>query len=172
MKTAKSFIELDKKIHQRADFQCGQQSIDVFLKQYAVKHRHAGISKTMVLPAKDDSSFIFAFYTLSHTEIRREHLPDVLSKKLPRYPIPVLLIGQLAVNNELQGQGLGQITLVQALKYCLKINRHLPSYAIIVDAIDSNAESFYLQYGFKVLDVDSIKLRRLFLPIKTLETMF
>lgn len=115
MTPSSTFTELDQSIHDRTAFASGREELDVFLQQFAVRHREAGISKTMVLSAKDNEADICAYYMLSHTEIERQTLPKALVKKLPRYPIPVMLIAQLAVHQEAQGQGLGKILLIRAL---------------------------------------------------------
>ena len=109
MTPATLFVALDKAQHSRTSFDCGRQPLNTFLQQFAVRHREARISKTMVLPAKHNAAEICAYYTLSHTEITRQTLPQSLAKKLPYYPIPVLLIAQLAVHTAAQGQGLGKI---------------------------------------------------------------
>lgn len=165
------FVELDKAIHDRKSFDCGTKELNEFIQLFAARHREAGISKTMVLPEKDKPSLLCAYYTLSHTEIKRQTLPPAASKKLPHYPVPVLLIAQLAVHISAQGQGLGKIALVRALRHCLEINIHLPSYAVIVDALDDGVQRFYEQYGFKELDHHNGRVR-LFLPMKTVEQLF
>lgn len=166
-----TFVELDKKQHNRKGFDCGQPELNAFLQQYAQRHRDAGISKTMVLLDKANSDKIRSYYTLSHSEVKRQSLPPRLAKKLPHYPIPVMLIAQLAVDTKMHGQGLGKITLVNALEHAYRVNLHLPSYAVVVDALDSSVQSFYEQYGFQVLDHDA-KRARLFLPMKTVAQLF
>ena len=112
MKPGEHFEELDKSRHERKTFDCGRKALNDFIRQSAARHRDAGISKTLVLPALvdgDEKADICCLYTLSHTGIKREALPEPLAKKLPRYPIPVMLIAQLAVHNEAQSQGLGKI---------------------------------------------------------------
>ena len=126
---------------------------------------------TMVLPAKENKADICAYYTLSHTEIKRQTLPKSVAKKLPHYPIPVMLIAQLAVNQEVQGQGLGKITLVRALQHACEINEHLPSYAVVVDALDNQIQGFYERFGFAALDAHSHR-KRLYMPMQTVVQLF
>ena len=161
-----TFVALDKTIHDRKSFDCGPDELNTFLQQFAVRHRDAGISKTMVLPSKEDEASICAYYTLSHTEIERRNLPQKLARKLPHYPIPVMLIARLAVHAETQGHGLGKVSLIKALQYAYDVNLHLPSYAVVVDALDDGVQGFYEQYGFQVLATRNSRTR-LFLPMQT-----
>ena len=168
---SKEFVELDKLKHERKSFDCGQEALNTFLQAEAARHREAGISRTMVLPEESNAACICAYYTLTHTEIKRDALPDALSKKLPRYPLPVLLIAQLAVHQALQGQGLGNTTLICALKHALRINQHLPSYAVVVDVLNDATQGFYTQFGFQILYQAQNRIR-LFLPMQTVAQLF
>jgi GNAT superfamily N-acetyltransferase len=167
------FVELDKSIHDRKSFDCGQEELNEFLSGSAARHREAGISRTMVLPevGGEENLRICAFYTLTHTEIKREVMPSALAKKLPRYPIPVMLIAQLAVHREAQGSGVGKLTLIRALEHCYQINEHLPSNAIVVDALNDHVQAFYEQYGFQLLYKNEDR-SRLFLPMSTVAQLF
>lgn len=165
------FVELDKAVHDRKGFDCGHSELNTFLQQFAQRHRDAGISKTMVLQDSKNPAKICAYYTLSHTEIKRQNLPQPLAKKLPHYPIPVMLIAQLAVDTNVHGLGVGKVTLVNALEHAYNVNLHLPSYAVVVDAIDEGVQSFYEQYGFQLLDHEAQRTR-LFLPMKTVSQLF
>jgi len=155
MSWAKKFVELDKAIHDRSSFNCGEVELNVFIRTKAAKHMKAGISRTMLLPASgpfpNGKYPICAFYTIAPSSISRETLPKKLIKKLPCYPVPVFLLAQLAVDSKYHRQGLGKITLIKALEYLWKINYHMRAYAIIADCLNKNAEHFYSKYGFQVL---------------------
>ena len=92
-------------------------------------------------------------------------------KKLPRYPIPVFLLAQLAVHKEFHGGGLGKVSLIKALEYLWEINSHMRAYAIVVDCLTEQAESFYAKYGFEVLCEINGRVR-MFIPMKTVGQLF
>ncbi|MEA1968357.1 MAG: GNAT family N-acetyltransferase [Thermodesulfobacteriota bacterium] len=175
MSWAKEFIELDKAVHDRASFDCGEVELNEFIWTKAARHMTAGISRTMLLPASvplpDGKYPICTFYTITPSSISRETLPEKLMKKLPRYPVPVFLLAQLAVHSEYHSQGLGKITLIKALEYLWEINFHMRAYAIIVDCLNETAENFYSKYGFEVLCCHNSRVR-MFMPMKIAGQLF
>lgn len=169
------FVELDKNVHNRPSFDCGEPELNTFIHSQAVRHMQAGISRTMVLPGlqplPDQKLPICAFYTVAPSTISRDILPKAQAKKLPHYPIPVFLLAQLGVHREYHGQGLGKVCLIHALRYLWQVNAHMRAYAIVVDCLTTNAEQFYRRYGFEYLCEHNGRVR-LFLPMKTVGTLF
>jgi hypothetical protein len=165
-------IELDKTIHDRVSFDCGELELNHFIKTQALKQMKAGVSRTMILPASsllaNGKYPICSFYTIAPSSINRN--------TLPHYPIPVFLLAQLAVHKNEQSScnqknGLGKITLIKALKYLHEINSHMRVLAIIVDCLNSNAEKFYLKFGFEKLYSNKGRVR-LFIPMKKVAELF
>jgi GNAT superfamily N-acetyltransferase len=77
-------------------------------------------------------------------------------------PIPVFVLGRLAIDKTTQGKGWGGWLLKDALKRCLAASREIGARAVLVHAIDDQAVAFYLQYGFKASPMET---HTLFLPI-------
>ncbi|WP_039913003.1 GNAT family N-acetyltransferase [Cellvibrio mixtus] len=175
MSYTKEFVSLDKTIHDRESFDCGEPELNSFIRSQASRLMDAGISKTMVLPASlslpNGKVPICAFYSIAPSLIKREDLPEGIAKKLPRYPIPVFLLAQLAVHQEFKGLGLGKVALVNALEYFHNISAHMPAYAVVVDCLNKSAESFYLKYGFQELCKYNER-SRLFIPMKQMSELF
>ena len=169
------FVELDKIIHDRASFDCGEIELNLFIQTQAAKHMEVGISKTLLLPASDplpDGKYpICAFYTVVPSSIRRELLPETLAKKLLRYPVPEFLLAQMAVHLEYHGQGLGKITLIKALENLWEINSRMRAFAVVVDCLNKKAEQFYTKYGFEIL-CDHNGKTRMFIPMKIVAKLF
>lgn len=175
MKFGRKFVELEKGIHDRISFNCGEEDLNSFLKTQAVKHMKAGVSKTFVLqaitPLPNNKYPICSYFTVAPSSIKKTSLPAKQAKKLPHYPVPVFLLAQLAVHKDCQGQNLGKITLIKALEFLWKINSQMCAFAIIVDCLNENVEQFYAKYGFQLLCSQNGKTR-MFIPMKTVAALF
>jgi GNAT superfamily N-acetyltransferase len=147
--------------HQRDGFACGEAALDAFLKTRARKHREQNISSTFVA-VPQGSSVVAGYYTLAERMIHFEGMPAALVKRLPRHPIPSVLIGRLAVDMAHQGNGLGKILLVDALRTCVAAADLLGIFAVIVDAKDDRVKSWYQRHGFSSFPS---KPMQLFIPI-------
>lgn len=139
--------------HDRAAFDCGEQSLNDFLVRFARQNDEKGLGRTFVAVLPGDLR-IYGYYTLSSGAVKSETLPE----KLPRYPTPVVLLGRLAVDESAKGQGLGKILLLDALKRVLLLADQMGIYAVEVHAIDLQAKGFYLKYGFTPLLDDDMHL--------------
>lgn len=152
--------------HDRAGFRCGVTELDTYLQQRAGQDLKRKLAAVFALTA--DSKTVAGFYTLSSHSVSAADLPPELAKRLPRFPLPVTLLGRMAVAQALQGAGLGEYLLLDALNRALKGSRQVASWAVVVDA-KAGARNFYLKHDFIPLPTSP---DRLFLPMQTIEALF
>ena len=153
-------IELLKR-QDRSTFDCGTEVLNVYLKKQARREQRKNYSTCYL--ALNSSDEVVGFYTLSSSSIDLDELPNDVRKKLPRYrDVPVARIGRLAVDNEYHGQGLGGALVADAIKRI--VFSGIGCFAVVVDAKDGDAISFYRHLGFDSLkDKDDV----LYLSIAT-----
>lgn len=144
-----------------ASFRCGKPALDEYLHRYASQDIRRNVARVFIATPESDSHRLAGFVTLSAGSVSCADLPEALAKKLPRYPVPVALIGRLAVSVDFQGKGLGSILLADACQKVAKASATLAVAGIIVDAKDEAAATFYQHFGFLTLPGYSA---RLFLP--------
>ena len=162
-------IEPFAKKHYRSGFSCGQSSLDEFLQTRVNQYQRRNLGQTFVaVPQVDDVNHhqVIGYYTLAASAVAFQNLPLVRSRRLPKHPVPVVLLGRLAVDRAHQGKGLGEGLLLDALQRTQAIATELGIYAVEVDAIDDSTAAFYTRYGFAPL-LD--QPRHLFLPIETID---
>ena len=171
MKNPSSWIiEPLGKQHNRADFSCGRETLDRYLKKQAGQDARRRVAAPFILTQKSDSKTIVGYYTLSACGVELDDLPADIAGKLPGYPVvPVTLLGRLAVDHRYSGQGAGEFLLVDALQRAFTQSSQIAAAAVVVDALDEVAAAFYRHFGFIPLPNQP---RRLFLPMKTIADMF
>ena len=130
------------------NFDCGIEQLNEFLSRYAIKNDELGIGRTFI--ALNSSNYILGYFTLATAQVAYQEIPDECKGKLPKYPIPALRIARLAVNKELQGNGIGKWLLSQVFIKAVQVSDITGLYLIIVDAKETS-KSFYEYYGFQRL---------------------
>lgn len=147
--------------HDRSAFDCGHPVLNNWLRHQAGQFDRRDLARTFVAVVPGELR-VRGYYAISSHRVVHEALPAPDAKGLPRLDVPVVLLGRLAVDRSVQGQGLGGLLLVDALKRTVQLADELRIRAVEVDAIDDDARWFYLHYGFRSLSDDP---RHLFLPI-------
>lgn len=133
-----------------ASFRCGQSLLDEYIRRYAAQDVRRNVARVFMATPEHDPRQLAGFFTLSAGSVSCSDLPESLSKKLPRYPVPVALIGRLAVDINFQGKGLGSILLADACRKVANASTTLAVAGIVVDAKDA-AATFYRHFGFLTL---------------------
>ena len=146
--------------HDRAGFSCGSDPLDRYFRERASQDAKRSVSGCFVA-VESTSGAVAGYYTLSAASVPAAELSDDLLKRLPRYPaLPAALIGRLAVDRRFRGLGLGGALVADAALRVLAGD--LKALAIIVDAKDDAASSFYLHLGFSPF---KSRARSLFAPL-------
>jgi GNAT superfamily N-acetyltransferase len=152
--------------HDREGFDCGESSLDEFIRRYALQHMRKNVSRTWVLA---EGVEILAYITLCLGEILRTDIPPETQRRLPRHAVPVLRIARLATATRHRGKGHATRLLVDALQKAVIISSVAGLHAIEVHALNDTAELFYKSFGFRSL-VDS--KHHLYLPLATVAEAF
>ena len=136
------------RIHNSAEFDNGIPELNNYLVRYATQDRRRNLSQVYVLIDSDKPTEVLGYYTLSAAHIEFDQIPKQEQRCLPRYPIPCFRMGRFAIRQDVQGKGLGKRLLGCALDRCLRARQEVAAYALIVDAKDAKAKSFYEYFGF------------------------
>ena len=164
---SKSQIIPFNKKYELENFDCGIEELNQYLQRYASQDLKRRIAQIFVI-CPSNSEQIIGFYSLSASLIKVASLPPQMAKKLPKYPVPVCLLGRLAVDKNYQGQGIGGLLLADAIKRVVKASEIIAIYALVVSAKNETAKRFYTRYGFlELLEQNN----SLFLPLKTAQNL-
>jgi GNAT superfamily N-acetyltransferase len=109
------------------------------------------LSRTFVAVEEEGEAAVLGYYALSTHRVLPGHLPPDEGKRLPHLDVPVVLIGRLAVDRGVQGQGLGEHLLLDAFQRIQRLADEIGIRGVEVDAIDESARRFYLKHGFRSL---------------------
>lgn len=144
--------------HHVADFDCGEATLDHWLKHRTLRNEGRGASRTYVVCADDQ---VVAYYCLATGSIASELAPGRVRRNMPD-PIPIMVLGRLAVDLAWQRHGLGIALLRDALLRTLQVSEMVGVKALVVHALSDAAVRFYEIHGFHPSPTSE---RTLFLPI-------
>ncbi len=146
-----------EKHHDRSAFDCGSEPLNVYIRRFARQNTDADIGRTYVA-TRPGETVVVGYYTIGAGSVSFDALPETERKHLPRYPVPTVHIGRLAVDNSAKGQRLGETLLMHALEKAARLADEIGIRAVEVVAKDENARLFYSRYGFKSLLDDELHL--------------
>jgi GNAT superfamily N-acetyltransferase len=137
--------ELLTAVHDLTDFSCGKPSLDRWLKTRALSNQEKGFTAVLVV---HEANRIIGYYGLAPTAIVPSILPRSIRTGQPPDPVPCLLLGQLATDQNWVGKGVGTGLLKHALQRCATAASLIGGRALIVNAIDVEAAAFWSRHGF------------------------
>jgi predicted N-acetyltransferase YhbS len=146
--------------HNLARFRCGKAPLDDRLRLHALNNEGRSARTYVVC----DGLEVVGYYCLSTGAEKRESAPSKIRRNIPD-PIPMIVLGRLAVHIDYHGKGIGDGLLKDALTRAAQVSKIVGSRAVLVHAIDQDAAVFYVRYGFVEFPQGS---RSLFLPTETI----
>ena len=161
-------VELfDHRSHEVKSFACGKEIMDRWIRRFAKRSQRDDLTRVFVLVKraseesgepgnknknknknKKNKKKVLGYFALSMGHIHFEDLTEEDRERLPRYPIPAVLLTRLAVSSELQGRGAGGALLYSASKRAMMASRHVAARVMVVEVLDEEAFGFYGHYGF------------------------
>jgi GNAT superfamily N-acetyltransferase len=136
----------------RGAFDCGRDSLNVWFRRHALANHLSGASRVNVM-CDAASGAIAGYVTLSAAQIERGFLPKPHQRNRPD-PLPVTLLGQLAVHRDRQGQGHAVSLLLFALRTAVRASEIVGSIGVITHPLDDAVRGFYAKQGFEDLPFD------------------
>ncbi|PHS12948.1 MAG: GNAT family N-acetyltransferase [Kangiella sp.] len=158
-------VELNKS-HNRSEFDCGAESLNLYLKVTAHQAQTKAKSKTTVLVHPESPKRILGYFTLVLAVVPSDDFPPPYCNQY-KNGLPGVNLARLAVSLECQREGYGALLLVKALEKVLRVSEQAGCASCFVDA-KNGAQAFYQKFGFIPLLSDP---NRLFLPIKTIKAL-
>ena len=154
--SAEFIIEKLAKDHDLGRFDCGNEALNLWLKRFAWANTQNDAARVYVAHRRDQ--VVAGYHALTAGSVSRAEAPERMGRGLAAHPIGVVLLGRLAVDRAQQGKGLGTTLLQDALLRAAQAAETVGVRAVLVQAIDAAARSFYLRHGFSPLPVDEMRL--------------
>jgi predicted N-acetyltransferase YhbS len=140
--------------HEVSGFDCGQDSLNEWLQKRAIKNEISGASRTFVVC---NGNAVISYYSLAVGAVAREEASGKVRRNMPE-PIPVMILGRLAVDQKWQGKQIGAGMLKDAISRTLIAAEQAVIRALLVHALSEEAKRFYLQSGFHESPVNDLTL--------------
>lgn len=141
--------------HGVTEFLCGEASLDDWLRRRALTNQMNGASRTFVVC--DEHGQVMGYYALAAGAVSQTEAIGNIRRGMPD-PVPVLVLGRLAVHNRAQGLQLGASLLLDAVRRAAAVAEHAGVRALLVHALNDSAKAFYLHHGFQVSPTHNMTL--------------
>jgi GNAT superfamily N-acetyltransferase len=140
--------------HDLTPFTSGVESLDQWLMRRALKNQSTGASRTFVV---SQESRVLAYYALASGSVRLDTAPGHFRRNMPD-PVPVVILGRLAVDQSLHGQGIGRALVRDAGLRVMQAADTIGIRGMVVHALSDEARAFYERIGFEPSPLDPMTL--------------
>jgi GNAT superfamily N-acetyltransferase len=143
--------EAISRANDRKSFDCGDASLNEFLKRYARQGHESGAAKTFVAVDNRDNRTLLGFYSLAPASLAYADAPESIRRGLARHDVPGFRLARIAIDLRWQGEGLGGQLLAAAATRCLRAAAEVGGVVLIIDAKNDRAARWYRSYGAQAL---------------------
>ncbi len=140
--------------HAINSFDCDEPVLNDWLTKRALKNEDSGASRAFVVCKRNQ---VMAYYVLATGSVMHKEAPSKIRRNMPE-PIPVMVLGRLAVDKNMQSSGIGRGLLRDAILRTLGVSKQAGIKALLVHALSGTARKFYLQCGFIESPLDPMVL--------------
>lgn len=131
--------------HDLAGFDCGNDDLNEWLQLHGLAAQQMDSARCFLLTRRGK---VLGYFSLTMGSVLRADAPAKLVRGLPAYPVGMVLLARLAVDQREQGSGLGGLVLAEALRRAVIASEAAAARLVVVDAIDDAAVGFYERHGF------------------------
>ncbi len=157
--------------YETGGFDCGEVSLNAFLTNHLRRQHDGKILRAYILRSKSAEPRILGYYTLSGGSFEKEQLPTKSQqKKAPYRNVPCIILGRLAIDKSIQGNGFGEVLVIHAMRVVYRASQAIGVHGLFVEALSESAQNFYEKPGF--IPLVGSNQRSLFYPTKSIENMF
>lgn len=146
------------KSHDRQSFDCGDPTMNTFLRRYARQSHERNASKTFCAIDLSTPNRVLGFYTVAPSAVAHEAVPTSMTKGLAQHEVSGFKLARIATDATVAGQGLGGQLLAAVALRCLRIAAEAGGVLLIIDAKDERAAQWYASYGAEPLQQRSLTL--------------
>ncbi len=132
--------------HNLATFECGEPALDEWLKRRAMANQISGASRTFVVTGTD--GLVYGYYAMAAGAVSHQQATSAVRRNMPD-PVPVMVLGRLAVDRRAQGIKLGASLLQDSVNRAVAVSQNAGVRALLVHALHDRAKAFYEHYGFQ-----------------------
>jgi GNAT superfamily N-acetyltransferase len=132
--------------HDLSSFDCGEPTLYDWLKRRALVNQATGATRTFVLA--DQGRRVLGYYAIAAGALSHREATGAVKRNMPE-PIPVMVLGRLAIDRSVQGKDYGGALLKDAVQRCFLVAQNTGVRALLVHALNDSARKFYEYYGFQ-----------------------
>jgi GNAT superfamily N-acetyltransferase len=143
--------------HDVSSFDSGNEVLDGWLRRHAIAAQRMDSARTFVATR---NGRVIGYFSLTMGSMLRAEAPVKLVRAMPAYPVGMVLLARLAVDQSQQGRGVGAMLLAEALRKAIPAGEVAAARLIVVDDVDEDAAAFYQRYGFVRTPENPLRLYR------------